>query len=272
MQDHLENSRTSDISEAGIITQKKFSFLKRFESTLTDEEKLQMDAFLEAQKKEREEKAKEYAQKIREPQNARKPILSLSLDSVKKEFKKTWEKNEQKKLEVKTPEQAEFYLKICKYFANDPTSELDFEKGLLIVGNFGVGKTSTMKAFHEMGKGLFLQTNDPFMWFQMANCNDLLNDFESEQTDSGEFRKKYSKGNFYFDDFGTEREASKYGKSNLMQEILENRYLNLEHKTFLTTNLSTGEIQDKYGERVFSRMHQMFNVVVMNGEDFRRKV
>ena len=76
--------------------------------------------------------------------------------------------------------------------------------------------------------------------------------------------------NMMFDDLGAEKNMAYYGNTvNVMQEILLDRY---EHfvrnglQTHLTTNLDLSEIDSVYGTRVASRMHEMFNFVMLGGD------
>ncbi len=70
---------------------------------------------------------------------------------------------------------------------------------------------------------------------------------------------------YCFDDLGTENSLKYYGNEcNVMAEVLLSRYeLFIQKKmlTHLTTNLSATEIENLYGNRVRSRMREMFNLV-----------
>lgn len=68
---------------------------------------------------------------------------------------------------------------------------------------------------------------------------------------------------FCFDDLGTEQSLKYYGNEcNVMAEVLLSRYerfVSQSIKTHITTNLSATEIEALYGNRVRSRMREMFN-------------
>ena len=70
---------------------------------------------------------------------------------------------------------------------------------------------------------------------------------------------------YCFDDLGVEHVGRYYGKDcNVMGEILISRYDIFKQKgikTHITTNLNADELQEKYGERVRSRMREMFNLI-----------
>lgn len=70
---------------------------------------------------------------------------------------------------------------------------------------------------------------------------------------------------YCFDDLGLEPIGRHYGKDcNVMGEILISRYESFMQKgimTNITTNLNAIELEEKYGERVRSRMREMFNLI-----------
>lgn len=153
-----------------------------------------------------------------------------------------------------------------------------FEKGILIIGNFGNGKTSTMKVFEKIFKGIKgigfkgFSTNEVVMMFEKCtgDKSDVLRD---------EFNKLMFSGSRYFDDLKTERIASNFGKVNIFKEILEERY-NRKSKTHGTCNfkkdfpndfeMAIQEFQEKYESRVYDRIFEMFNIIEFKGKSFRK--
>src|SRR5690554_2355695 len=84
--------------------------------------------------------------------------------------------------------------------------------------------------------------------------------------------EQYGNSNFYcFDDLGVEPEGKHFGKDcNVMGEILLSRHeLFLKNPvpersrgvTHITTNLNAEEIENRYGNRVRSRLREMVNVI-----------
>lgn len=73
---------------------------------------------------------------------------------------------------------------------------------------------------------------------------------------------------FCFDDLGVEPIGRHYGKDcNVLGEIMLSRYeLFLQHhiKTHATTNLNAEELEDRYGNRVRSRMRELFNLIAFD--------
>lgn len=217
---------------------------------------------------------KAYLKTVREPRKA-KAYKPIKLDHLKFEFRKVFEEINDTKL-ILTEDNRKMFDLTSRYFAKDKsfndttltTNKPNLNKGLLFIGKYGCGKTSMMDTFQEIGKRLMPNN---YMWFVTTSTLDLVDEFESADNQNKEsFFKKYNNVNtIYFDDFGTESDASNYGKKNLLKEILEKRYMK-KKKTFLTTNFSLKEIQEKYGRRVFSRLQEMFNIIEFKGEDFRQ--
>lgn len=137
------------------------------------------------------------------------------------------------------------------------------EKGLLLIGGVGVGKTTFLR----------LTSN-----FQVFSCDELSMKFSARGYDVIE---KHIKNDVWekayyaiYDDLGTEPIESVYmgNRLNLMQFIIERRYDHFKAhglKTHITTNLTLKEIQSRYGERVYSRLKEMVSVITINGTDLR---
>jgi len=175
-----------------------------------------------------------------------------------------------------------YFLKDSAFFDCKNLSRLSvpsFQKGLLIIGDFGNGKTSTMKAFEKVFLGIKGYN------FKSYNANEVVNMFENIDIDNytidlsrKEFDRKMNLGTKYFDDVKTERDASKYGKFNLMKEIIETRY-NGNFKTYITANYKEGfpdnlqealnEFSERYGARVYDRLFEMFNIIEFKGKSMR---
>lgn len=176
-------------------------------------------------------------------------------------------------------EENEYYLKtLCYYFAGDAqflkskiiNNKPSLNKGLLITGKCGYGKTLTFKAIQRLFTG-FTQQQIPKK-FKIKSCNDLVNGFN---IDGSEFLIRFMKeDNWMFDDFGTENKGKHYGlEENVMKIILEARYelYTREGKqTHLTSNLSPTEIRSNYGFRIDSRLDEMFNIIMVAGKDRRK--
>jgi len=156
--------------------------------------------------------------------------------------------------------------KLIAYFLKDePTCfqyGINHNKGILLTGPIGCGKTSLMNLMKYL-----TATEHKFF---VKPCRNIS--FEFIQ-DGYQIIHKYSIGKLYqseprtycFDDLGTENNLKYFGNEcNVMAEILLSRYDLLISKkllTHITTNLSATEIEKHYGNRVRSRLREMVNLI-----------
>tara|TARA_R110000764_G_scaffold229121_1_gene319888 strand:- start:41 stop:802 length:762 start_codon:yes stop_codon:yes gene_type:complete len=252
-----------------MISRKKYNFLKQFPNTLSENEKAQIYEY---------ENSKIVIKYSIPEEKINTPLAYLPYKWLCDEFVKTWEANEKTKL-ILTEETKPIYRGVTQYFARLEVFESTkitenipkLNKGILIIGDYGCGKTSMLKAFKSVGSTLL---PDPILWFSKVSCNALVAEFESlnsnNKSEKKYFFKKYNNAAvIYFDDFGTESNASNFGIKNLLKDILEERYDN-KKRTLLTSNLSLSEIEQKYGKRIFDRLQEMFNIIQMPGKSFRK--
>jgi len=162
-------------------------------------------------------------------------------------------------------------FKQCDHVSN--ISEPSLKKGLLIIGGYGNGKTSVMRAMENSLK----RTN---VTFKGHTSNEVVTMYEvcKNSFDKEDLNRQMKTGTLYFDDVLTERDASNYGKINLFKEILEERY-NRNKKTYITCNYQEGsdnledglsQFGEKYGSRVYDRLFSMFNIIEFKGKSFRK--
>ena len=158
--------------------------------------------------------------------------------------------------------------KLIAYFLKDEVTcyqyNIDINKGILLSGPVGCGKTTLM----NLMKTLTATEHK----FYIKPCRDIS--FEFIQ-DGYEIIQKYSKGKLYpdpkticFDDLGTEKNLKYYGNEcNVMAEIILSRYdifISKKIYTHITTNLSASEIETAYGNRVRSRLRNMLNLIAFD--------
>jgi len=160
----------------------------------------------------------------------------------------------------------EIIYKLIAYFLKDEQAcyqfNIDLEKGILLTGPIGCGKTSLINLMKYL-----TATEHKFF---IKPSRDIS--FEFIQ-DGYQIIHKYSIGKLYqyeprtycFDDLGTENNLKYFGNEcNVMAEILLSRYdlfISKKLQTHITTNLSATEIEKQYGNRVRSRLRQMVNLI-----------
>lgn len=163
-------------------------------------------------------------------------------------------------------------FKQCKNVSD--VSEPSLSKGLLIIGGYGNGKTAIMAALEKT-----LSVSN--IRFKGYTTNQIVNLYEacSSPVEKEEFYRKMKTGTLYFDDVLTEREASNFGKNDVIKEILEERY-SRQKRTYISLNYLDGsgndleiglqQIGQRYGSRLYDRIFDMFNVIEFTGKSFRR--
>lgn len=172
-------------------------------------------------------------------------------------------------------------MSLMEYFAKDPTflrrsPSYSLEKGLMIQGPVGTGKTMAMKLFRNLmakhGRG-----------YRVITCRHIVREFLEKGHKILETygRRSFEDGSIgrrplvvCFDDLGLEDITSKqYGnETRVMAEILLDRYdhmIEFGMITHVTTNLGAEALGQIYGERVRDRMREMFNQVNFAGKSFR---
>ena len=286
-----KHSQEIDNIETSIIGIRKYEHLKSLKAeSLSDEQKKQIEVYESKQRfatPEQIELQNNYFDKILKPKE-KKPF-SITSRKLWELFKANFQEVNGRpfiKIEGITVKNLEpliyYFSKDDRFFEcenlNKELSVPSFDKGLLIIGNYGNGKTSTMKVFEKIFKGI------PDVGFKGYSANETVLMFEKCTGDEAdtlrkEFEKTMWRGIRYFDDLKTERIASNFGKVNIFKEILEERY-RLQSKTHITCNYKEGfendlqaavdEFGDKYGGRVWDRIFEMFNVIEFKGKSFRR--
>ena len=144
---------------------------------------------------------------------------------------------------------------------------LNPNKGIILSGPVGCGKTSLMFLLNY-----FCSQNYSY---KIKPCRDIAFEFATKGYDAlFPFTKKEYKqiklNSYCFDDLGTEKQIKHFGNEcNVMAEIILSRYDSFIHEkslTHVTTNLSASELEACYGDRVRSRMRQMFNLIAFDRE------
>lgn len=166
----------------------------------------------------------------------------------------------------------EIFETLCMYFSGDPAFELQgegfsFEKGVMLYGPIGCGKTSLMKMFAV----------NSFRPFSVVSCRSVADNYATEGSQSlyrySELQPVFPDLNFgiaeigrCFDDLGTEDDKKNFGNQvNVMQDVMYKIYdNNLLGQFHLTTNIIGDQIEAQYGARIRSRMREMFNVLSFN--------
>lgn len=135
---------------------------------------------------------------------------------------------------------------------------VDENKGIFIYGATGVGKTYFCHALANSKRGIFVQ-----------NFVSLLSEFRDYMQKGFYFEKMKELCNedyLVIDDIGAEKVTDFV--LEFLYTITNRRYENLK-RTIFTTNLSLSEFQERYGDRILSRLSEMCIMVELKGKDRR---
>ncbi|MBE7691166.1 P-loop NTPase family protein [Tenacibaculum piscium] len=166
----------------------------------------------------------------------------------------------------------------CKNVLQNDNCKPSLDKGLLIVGEFGNGKTSTMEAFAEVLK----RTKKKFKVIGTKEAVTKFSFLKDNNEKQENFYKELINQNYLFDDLLKEDKASSYGKVNLIEQVLEEKYrkkilahatLNykiIDGETIRNVETAIEQLGDSYGGYLYDRVFSMFNIIEFKGGSLRK--
>ena len=271
-----------------MIGRREYEMLQKLDKSLTETDLIKIVEYEKDKKPRITGKQKEYFKKVH--QANKETVLDINsiklLSSFNKAFKHVrgvdFDKSDGREGNLMTliyyfSKDKEFFnsKRLCKNSKGEFISIPSFDKGLLIIGDFGCGKSSVMEAFKALFDGHELT-------FKSYTTNKIVTTFESysQSDERTSYMNRTKTKTAYFDDVKTEKEASNYGLHNLMKDIIEERYNN-NAKTYITCNYlkddesksigkALNEFDTKYGARVFDRLFEMFNIIEFKGSSLRK--
>jgi len=163
---------------------------------------------------------------------------------------------------------------LMHYLRNDEQNETRPEKGIMLRGPVGTGKTLLLTAYCNVFNVISrIIEND--QEFKMVPSYMVIDDFFKkgyEIFDNGIYGDNSWRKNplLIIDDLGSEADISHFGNvADPIGQLILRKY-DAKLKIHCSTNLGSQSLKNKYGERIFSRMKEMFNVITLKGEDRRK--
>ncbi len=150
---------------------------------------------------------------------------------------------------------------LTNYFLNEQ-GKYSLNKGLLLLGNVGTGKTKIAQAI----------AYNPRYQYEYTTAKNLS---ECYEIGDDHWHHYITPNNaFIIDDIGTEKHAQQDYKKGLVESVSEfilSRYdTNSLSNVVITTNLNADAIGNRYGERVRDRIREAFNVIIFDGASLRK--
>ena len=170
------------------------------------------------------------------------------------------------------PEEVNGYLRAIAEIMTTKSTKC----GILLCGNCGNGKTTTLNAFATVTKYLHelykKQSIEKSVWPKMIKIEKTsarrLSQVAKEEMLMNEAKNADI---LCIDDMGLEpTEVLDYGNAiNPVIEIMEARYRQ-QLFTFVTTNLTPPQVREKYGDRIADRFNEMMKCIVYKNSTFRK--
>lgn len=175
-------------------------------------------------------------------------------------------------MECEIPDKVYGYLRVIADTMTMPTTKC----GILLCGNCGNGKTTSMNAFVSVSKYLegvrrrtvMAEGEIPKTLTINATSARRLAQVAKDEVAMNEAKLSHV---LCIDDVGLEpTEVLDFGNAiNPVIEILEHRYRQ-QLFTFITTNLTPKQIREKYGDRIADRFNEIMKCIVYENPTFRR--
>lgn len=158
------------------------------------------------------------------------------------------------------------------YFSGSSKFDGSLRKGIMLIGSVGTGKSLLFRVFKEYTSQI-IRLNS-FQYHTSQEIIDNVNVKGVEYMDL--FNHNYDNPiTCYIDDIASRNEVIKYygTEVNVMEQLLSiryNIYSRYRKLTHVTSNKYPSDFKELYDDRIVDRMKEMFNIIELTGESFRK--
>lgn len=165
-------------------------------------------------------------------------------------------------------ELAETLEKVASWLTDDAETKKPW---LMLAGCYGNGKTTIARAVASIVNSyLEVKNRNRKTFMAFFDATDIY-DADSDAPYRAQIRAKAEIPLLTIDDLGCEPvECMSFGNYFLpSSDLLMARYEN-QNTTIVTTNLTTDELRERYGARVYDRFREMFELVIVKSKSYRK--
>jgi hypothetical protein len=166
----------------------------------------------------------------------------------------------------------DIFTELVNYFYPASETKLNRKKGILLMADSGVGKSTMMEGFRD----------NPLASFVCVNCSEFVEnwqhnpEFAMNKVLSGKTKAEdgyvnwfgHSEFEVFFDEFGRENkgvlpkgESYKSNTVNVMQQVIMRLHEQRGVRVHLATNATEEDLVADYGVFVYSKMKDLFNII-----------
>ena len=176
------------------------------------------------------------------------------------------------------------YENIARWFVGDPEMQCtnpvtrqvmrgDLCKGLYLAGRTGCGKSWAMEIYSFLSREHNMRAEVGSLQVALSPRAFRSDEITSRYMKDGELALFVNEPSLLIHDLGTEPQEVLYmgNRVDVLRQVLERRADIPGRLTFVTSNIPMGSdgLRERYGDRVFSRLNQMFNYIEIKGDDKR---
>jgi DNA replication protein DnaC len=162
--------------------------------------------------------------------------------------------------------------------------EYDLNKSIALCGSYGVGKSMLMRIFKSYLNRLPGYSGWHPNIFRIISIEDVIQAMGEDKPIFSELlynqnivaeRPEKKPANLLINEFGFKYNGKNFGTDyqELIEMFIMKRYdIYQEHNklTHVTMNFGTEELQDVFTEKIIDRFKEMFNIISLDGESFRK--